>query len=199
MAVTAAPFGVPKILSIWSQGLGPIKRPLTTSFDSNIDKVLKKGIKPKLGENPTSRSLRKLPKFGTYEKPSPRRAAFLLVPKTADGRISYNPREKEDILSLKNAIFCYWKSPVLPPVFFSFQFEKMSTMQEFVLLSFETNSKMPILSFFPPFCHSALPRPSIFIISLLMPLMEHEYVLDVTFVASKIVLRHPNRYASKNV
>ena len=32
-----------------------------------------------------------------------------------------------------------------------------------------------------------------------MPLMVHEYVLYVTFVASKIVLRHPNRDASKNV
>ena len=29
--------------------------------------------------------------------------------------------------------------------------------------------------------------------------MAHEYVLYVTFVASKIVLQHPNRDASKNV
>ena len=32
-----------------------------------------------------------------------------------------------------------------------------------------------------------------------MPLMAYEYVLYVTFVASKIVLRHPKRDASKNV
>ena len=32
-----------------------------------------------------------------------------------------------------------------------------------------------------------------------MPLMAPKYVLYVTFVASKIVLRHPNRDASKNV
>ena len=32
-----------------------------------------------------------------------------------------------------------------------------------------------------------------------MPLMAHDYVLYVTFVASKIVLRHPKRDASKNV
>ena len=32
-----------------------------------------------------------------------------------------------------------------------------------------------------------------------MPLMAHEYVLYVTFVASKIVLQHPKRDASKNV
>ena len=32
-----------------------------------------------------------------------------------------------------------------------------------------------------------------------MPLMAHDYVLNVTFVASKIVLQHPNRDASKNV
>ena len=32
-----------------------------------------------------------------------------------------------------------------------------------------------------------------------MPLMAHEYVLYVTFFASKIALLHPNRDASKNV
>ena len=32
-----------------------------------------------------------------------------------------------------------------------------------------------------------------------MPFMVHEYVLYVTFVASKNVLRHPNRDALKNV
>ena len=49
------------------------------------------------------------------------------------------------------------------------------------------------------FRHLALSWPSIFIISLLIPLMEHEYVLYVTFVASKIVLQYPNRDALKNV
>ena len=32
-----------------------------------------------------------------------------------------------------------------------------------------------------------------------MPLMEHEYVLYVTFVTSNIVLRHPKHNALKNV
>ena len=32
-----------------------------------------------------------------------------------------------------------------------------------------------------------------------MPLMAHDYVLYVTFVASRFVLRHPKRDASKNV
>ena len=64
------------------------------------------------------------------------------------------------------------------------------------LLSFKSNPIMPSMSFFSQFLHSALSRPSIFIISLLMPLMAHEYVLYVTFVASKIVLRHPKRDAS---
>ena len=41
VAVTAAPMGVQKFISIRSQGLGPIKRPLTVSFSSNIRKVLK--------------------------------------------------------------------------------------------------------------------------------------------------------------
>ena len=92
--VMAAPIFVSKIISIRSQGLGPIKRPLTASFDSNIDKALKEGIKPKWGETPNSRSLRKLPKSGTHAKPSPRRAVLLLVPKTADGRIARYSREK---------------------------------------------------------------------------------------------------------
>ena len=83
-----------KILTIWSQVLEPIIRPLTASFYSNIRKVLKMGIKLKWGETPTSRSLRKLPKFGTHAKPSPRRATFLLAPKTADGRIARISREK---------------------------------------------------------------------------------------------------------
>ena len=47
VAVTAAPMGVQKFISIRSQGLGHIKRPLTASLDSNIRKVLKEGIKPK--------------------------------------------------------------------------------------------------------------------------------------------------------
>ena len=96
---------------IRSQDLGPIKRPLTASIDSNIRKVLKMGIKLKWGETPTSRSLRKLPKSGTHVKPFPRRAVLLLVPKTADGRIARYFREK--FLSLKKisqekAIGSHW-------------------------------------------------------------------------------------------
>ena len=60
-------------------------------------------------------------------------------------------------------------------------------------------SKMTFMSFFSQFCHSSLSRQPIFIISLLIPLMTHEYMLYLTFVASKIVLRHPKRDASKNV
>ena len=86
---------------IRSHVLGPIRRPLTASFDTNICKVFKTGIKRKQGETPTSRSLRKLPKSGTHAKPSLRRVVFLLVPKTADGRIACIFREKEDPLSLK--------------------------------------------------------------------------------------------------
>ena len=59
--------------------------------------------------------------------------------------------------------------------------------------------KMTFMSFFSQFYHSVLSRPPIFIISQLMPLMTHEYMLYVTFIASKIVLRHPKRDASKNV
>ena len=63
----------------------------------------------------------------------------------------------------------------------------------------KSNSIMTITSLFYQNLYSALSRPFIFIISLLIPLMAHEYVLFMTFVTSKIVLRHPNRDASKNV
>ena len=58
---------------------------------------------------------------------------------------------------------------------------------------------MTPMSLFSQNRYSALPRSSIFIISLLIPLMVHEYMLYVPFVASKIDLRHSNRNASKNV
>ena len=86
------------------QDLEPIKRPLTASFNSNINIALKQRIKPKYGETPTFRSLSKLLKSGTHAKPSPRREAFLLVPKTADSRIVQKLRENEDTLSLENQI-----------------------------------------------------------------------------------------------
>ena len=44
--VTGCSIMVSKIISIRSQVLGPIKLPLTASFSSNIDKVLKEGINP---------------------------------------------------------------------------------------------------------------------------------------------------------
>ena len=101
MAVTAATFGFQKLISIRSQGLGPIKRPFKASINQNIYMVLNRRIKPKQGETPTSRSLRKLPKSGTHAKLSPRRAVLLLVPKTADGRIVRIFREKLDTFTLK--------------------------------------------------------------------------------------------------
>ena len=36
----------PKILTFWSQDLGPIKRPLTASINSSINKVLKQRVNP---------------------------------------------------------------------------------------------------------------------------------------------------------
>ena len=123
MAVTDAPFGFQKFITIRSQDLGPIKQPLTTSFSSNIDKVLKEGIKPKYGETPTSQSLRKLPKSGTHAKPSPRRAAFLLVSKTADGRIFHDSREKVVLLSLKTKQISYWIKFPFSSHFLSFVFK----------------------------------------------------------------------------
>ena len=59
--------------------------------------------------------------------------------------------------------------------------------------------KMTFMSIFYQNQYSALPRSSIFIISILIPLIVHEYMLYVPFVASKIGLRHSRRDASKNV
>ena len=58
---------------------------------------------------------------------------------------------------------------------------------------------MTPMSLFSQNRFSALPRSSIFIISLLIPLMVHEYMLYVPSVALKIDLRHPNIDASENV
>ena len=46
-------------------------------------------------------SLSKTPKIGAYALFSSSRTTLLLVSKKSDGRISHNPREKEDSLSLK--------------------------------------------------------------------------------------------------
>ena len=117
VAVTAATLGFQKFISIRSQGLGPIKRPLTASLYSNNRKILKERIKPKWGETPTSRSLSKLLKSGTHSKPYPRRAVLLLAPKTADGRISRYSREKHDSLTLKLHSSIYWISKWFPRFF----------------------------------------------------------------------------------
>ena len=55
-----------------------------------------------------------------HEEVSPRRAAFLLAPQTSDGRISHNPREKVDVLSLKKTILKLTVSPPPFHVFFPF-------------------------------------------------------------------------------
>ena len=120
MEVTAVTFGFQKLISIRSQGLGSIKRPFKASINRNIYMVLNRRIKPKEGETPTSRSLRKLPKSGTHAKPSPRRAVLSLVSKIADDRIAQKLREKEDTLSLKMDFKPHYKSLLFFPTFFPF-------------------------------------------------------------------------------
>ena len=74
-----------------------------------------------------------------------------------------------------------------------------NTIHNLVLFSFKTNPIMQSKSPSLDFQHLALSRSSIFIISLLMQLMAHEYVLYVAFFASHVVLRHSEYDASKNV
>ena len=140
-------FFVSKFISIRSQGLGPIRRPFTASFDSNIDKTLKIGIKIKYGETPTSWSLRKLHKSGTHAKPSPRRAVLLLVSKTANGWIACISREKfplSKFLSNWNLLhlkFCFSR-------FSSWLNEEDKSCSKFCLVVTYTFTKMMHMSLF---------------------------------------------------
>ena len=70
-------------------------------------------------------------------------------------------------------------------------------MHNFVLFikKFQNAIHVPFLDF----RHVAQSRPSISIISLLIQVMSHEYMLYVTFVTSNIVLQHPILGASKNM
>ena len=86
--VTDCTNGFQNFLTIQFQDLGSIKRPLMASINSSIINTLKQSVKLKYDETPTSRSLSKLLKIGTYALASLRRATFLLVPKNSDGRIA---------------------------------------------------------------------------------------------------------------
>ena len=108
-------------------------------------------------------SLSKLPKTGVYALSSPSRTTCLLVSKKSDSRIAYNPREKEETLSLENEIqdllhlfffflstfpfgFCFIPSLISFPICFSF----------FSHFSFFFSSFLPIFSFLFDFLSSFL-------------------------------------------
>ena len=148
MAVTAATLGFQKFISIPSQGLGPIKWPLTTSFYSNIRKVLKEGIKPKYGETPTSRSLSKLLKSGTHAKPSPRRVAFLSRRLSTVGSPVFLERS-QTFSHYKTSIFA--SVHYFPPLHvFAFEFVGETTTILFCLLvtyfKFHNDRYVPLFS-----------------------------------------------------
>ena len=82
---------------------------------------------------------------------SPRRTAFLLAPKTSDGRIARYSREKSDVLSLKPPFFAHCHFLPAFHVFSPFEFEKMSTIHFVVLLSNLNNSKLTFMSFISQF------------------------------------------------
>ena len=65
-AATGCSIWFQKNVLIRSHVLGPIQPPLMVSIDLNIRKTLKMGIKPKWGENPTLKSLKKLTKTGVH-------------------------------------------------------------------------------------------------------------------------------------
>ena len=111
---------------------------------------------------------------------------------------SHQPREKEVLVSLKHKIHSYCKkNPQL--TYLALVYEGEDALYTNLSSSDLNFPKMTFMSLFYQNRYSALPRSSIFIIYLLIPLMVHEYMLYVPFVESKIVLRHPKRDASKNV
>ena len=121
-SVTDCTNGFQNFPTIWFQDLGPIKRPLTASINSNIINTLKQSVKLKYDETPTSRSLSKTPKTGTHALPSLHRTAFLLAPKNSNSRIARNLREMSHYLSLKIKTKPS-ASPFPPPHVFSWIFE----------------------------------------------------------------------------
>ena len=99
--------------------------------------------------------------------------------------------ERSHTLSLykyKSQTYC----KIFPPTRFFWSFvEGDEHYFLFHLIIIKSNSIMPIVSSLLGFRHSALSRPSISIISLLMQIMSHEYILLMTFVTSHFVFRHP--------
>ena len=94
------------------------------------------------------------------------------------------------VLSLKHKLHSYCKkNPQL--TFLDLVYEGEDALYTNLSSSDLNFSKMTFMSLFYHNRYSALPRSSIFIIYLLIPLMVHEYMLYVPFVESKIDLRHP--------
>ena len=197
-AATAAPW-LKNFVTIQSQALGPIIRLLTASNQPKHRKTLKNGSKTQAGRKSYLKEFEETPKSGVHALSSPRRTASFRAPSTADGRIRRIFREK--FLSLKKfSQKKWWLLGFLLNITFlviqNGRDEALFTNLSFSHLNFP---KMTLISLVYMNRCSTLPRSFIFIISLLIPLMVHEYMLFVPFVASKIDLQHPNRDVSKNV
>ena len=78
----------------------------------------------RVGKYPTSWKLKKLPNTGVHALSSPCRTTSLLVLKKSNGWIFHDPREKEDVLSLKmkNKTYCIHFPFFLSTFAFSFCF-----------------------------------------------------------------------------
>ena len=118
-----------KFLTIRSQVLGPIKRPLTASNQPKHRKTLKNGNKTQVGRNPYLLEFVKTRKSGVHASPAPRRTFSLLAPSKSNGRILCISREKEVLLSLTSSIFGSAAALVFPlHLFAPFEFEEKSTI-----------------------------------------------------------------------
>ena len=104
-------------------------------------------------------SLSKTPETGAYALSSPSRTTLLLVSKKSDGRISHDPREKEETLSLENEIqdllhLLFSSSLRFPLAFFLISFPICFSF--FSHFSFLFSSFLPIFSFLFDFLSSLL-------------------------------------------
>ena len=107
----------------------------------------------RVGKYPTSWKLKKLPNTGVHALSSPCRTTSLLVLKKSNGWIFHDPREKEDVLSLKmknkpTASIFLSSSPRLPFLFVLFP--------HFAFLFFFSFLISPYFPFSPHFLFSLL-------------------------------------------
>ena len=143
----AAPW-LKSFVTIRSQALGPIKRPLTASKQPKHGKTLKNGNKTQVGRKSYLKEFEETPKSGVHALSSSRRTASLLAPSTADGRILRKSREKSETLSLESEIWGSLHQFCKFTFFGSLKIGEDGHVHYFVFSDLKSNSIIPIMSLF---------------------------------------------------